>query len=121
MNTFDLSGFDLNTVNLGGIWRVADIAKGIYINNNLVSGTVFNGFTFGTDQSFSLLSGSGFFVDGLNTIEIRGQSVNNVWDAFWLSGAIEGDIQTVPEPSILALFVIGLGGLAFIRRRKAQS
>lgn len=106
---FDLSGYDLSTVTLSGRWRVADLSYGIYINGFLVPSTVYAGYTFATDQLFSLAAGSGFFQSGSNTIELRGQSVNDVWDALWLDAQVSGRSTSVPEPTTMALLLAGLG------------
>ena len=77
--TFDLTGFDLNTVALSGLWRIADSSRGIFINDTLVPGTDRHDvYTFGSDFSASLGAGSSLFHAGINTIEMRGYSVNNV-------------------------------------------
>lgn len=115
--SFDLSGYDLSTVALSGSWRVADLSYGIYINGFLVPSTIYGGYTFATDQLFSLAAGSGFFQSGSNTIELRGQSVNNVWDAFWLDAQVSGRSTSVPEPATTALLLAGLGLLGTRLRR----
>lgn len=119
--TFDLSGYDTDTVALTGKFRVADAGRGIYINGNLISGTDYGGgFTFSSDLSFSFDAGSGLFIDGINTIEMRGTSVNDVWDAFWLQTNVTGEMAPVPEPGTWALLGAGLGLLALRKRGKDQ-
>lgn len=118
--TMDLTGYDLDTVSLTGKWRVADVAYGIYVNGHLVSGTNTHGYAFSADLPFSVAAGSGFFTSGLNTIELRGQSVNNVWDAFWISTTVTGNVAAVPEPETYALMLAGLGLVGFASRRSTS-
>lgn len=106
--SFDLSGYDLSTVTLNGRLRVADSSHGIYINGSLVPGTGYAGYTFTTDHFFSLAAGSGLFQSGANLIEMRGDSVNDVWDAFWLDAQVIGRASSVPEPTTLVLLLAGL-------------
>lgn len=118
--TFDLSGYDLDTVSLTGNFRVADAGRGIYINGNYVPGTDLGGtYTFSFNTAFSA---DGPFVDGINTIEIRGTSVNSQWDAFWLETHVEGTMAPIPEPGTWALLGAGLGLLALCQpRTRARS
>ena len=41
--SFDLTGFDLSTVSISGLWRVADLRQGVYVNGNLLAGTADGG------------------------------------------------------------------------------
>jgi MYXO-CTERM domain-containing protein len=120
---FDLSAFDLNSVAMAATWRIADYTLGIYLNGNLISGTDL-GFgvpTWDADRSFTLPLSSGLFNAGLNTLEMRGRSVNSVWDAFWFDGTVRGDLRDtggqVPVPATLGLALLGLGLVAAARRR----
>jgi|JI8StandDraft_1071087.scaffolds.fasta_scaffold99673_2 hypothetical protein len=113
----DLAGYDLASVSFNGKWRVADVATGIYVNGNLVPQSASGTYAFSSDWSFSLAAGSGYFVDGINTIELRGYSVNNMWDAFWISTTVTGDVVAVPEPQTYALMLAGLGLVGVAARR----
>ncbi len=117
----DLTGYDLDSVSLTGRWRVADVTYGVYVNGHLIPGTNWQQYAFSNDFSFNLAAGSGFFIVGVNTIELRGQSVNNVWDAFWISTTMAGNVAAVPEPETYALMLAGLGFVGFAARRRASS
>lgn len=117
--TFDLSAYEVDSVALTGKWRVADSAAGIFVNGHAVAGThAGGGFTFATDQAFSVTAGSGFFVAGVNTIEMRGTSVNSVWDAFWISTTVTGNPAPVPEPETWALLAAGLAFVGVVSRKR---
>lgn len=118
--SFDLTGFDLDTVSLAGELRVADSSAGLYLNGTLVPGTHANGtYTFQFDIAFSIAAGSSAFVQGINTLELRGTSVNSQWDAMYLTTTVSGVTAPVPEPETWALFFAGLGILALVRSKRA--
>ncbi len=118
--TFDLSGYDLSTVSLAGFWRVADFRQGVYLNGNLIDpSTADGGSAWGGDQAISVALGSGFFVSGVNTLELRGSSGNSQWDGFWLDATVsgrQGAVGEVPEPGTFVLMGAGVALLALQRR-----
>jgi hypothetical protein len=116
-HSFDLSGYDLATVAFSGIWRVADNTLGIYLNGDLISGTTL-GSTWFSDWALSVGTGSSSFLQGVNTLEVRANSINSSWDGLWMDGTVTGrQSGTVPVPATLALAVLGLGLVAAQRRR----
>lgn len=120
--TFDLTSYDLSTVALAGIWRVADNQTGFFLNGNLiVAGGPQSGFieaNYGSNNAFSVGTGSAFFNQGLNTLEVVAYSGNSMWDGLYIDAAVRGAITTVPEPSTMVLVGSALFGLAVVRRRR---
>jgi hypothetical protein len=122
--TFDLTGWDIPTVTIFGKWRVADRRQGIFVNGNLLVGTNDNADGWDNDQLFS--GNTNVFVNGLNTIELKGTSVNSAWDAFWLDATVEGNLldvdpSPVPEPGTISMIGLGVAGLiVHVRRRRAR-
>jgi len=121
---FDLTGFDLSTVSLSGTWRIADYSFGLYLNGNLLAGTNTGTGIPKWDVNTALLvpAGGGLFINGINTLEMRGQSLNSGWDGFWFDGAVDGrvaDVNAVPEPATLTLFGLGSAAMAVRRRRRS--
>jgi hypothetical protein len=122
--TFDLTGFDIDTVQMNGAWRVADRRLGLFIN-----GTLLEGSDDGEDAWFSdeliFAAGPQFFIPGLNTIELRGNSVNSQFDGFWFSAVVDGEREDVtpspvPEPGTVSMIGLGVAGLiAHLRRRRS--
>ena len=117
-HSFDLTGYDLSTVAFDGIWRVADNSLGIYLNGDLIAGTTI-GFAWLTDHALNVAMGSLSFVQGLNVLEVRANSVNSSWDGLWMNGMVTGRSNgTVSAPASLGLVLLGLGLVAAQRRRR---
>jgi PEP-CTERM motif-containing protein len=114
--SFDLTGFNLATTSLTGNWRVADSRFGVFLNGILIPGTATFAFGFDADQALS--AGPGFFVPGVNLLELRGNSVNSQWDGFWLDATVRDGIAAVPEPGTLTLLGLGIAGLRAARARR---
>ena len=117
-HSFDLTSYDLSTVAFAGIWRVADNSLGIYLNGDLIGGTTINSTWF-ADQAVSVTMGSLSFLQGLNVLEVRANSINSVWDGLWMDGMVTGSINgTVSGPASLGLVLLGLSLVAAQRRRR---
>lgn len=116
--TFDLSGFDLGSTAFTGTWRIADNLLGIFLNGTQVEGPISS--TWFTNFSLSIAAGNPAFNQGLNTLEVRADSINSNWDGLWMDATVRGNDRnaTVPEPSTALLFSLALATLAATRRRK---
>jgi len=117
--SFDLTGIDLATVALNGIWRVADNRQGVYLNGNLLVGTATGSIGYNANQTLQVLAASGFFLPGVNVLELRGISANSQFDGFWFSGTVTGNPIAVAEPVTLALLGLGLASVQAARRLRS--
>jgi hypothetical protein len=118
---FDLTGYDASTAMITGFWGVDNYAS-IWLNgwdtgNSLAFGVA----AFNNLSAFAI---SDYFIDGYNQLTVK---VTNGYDtdlklepgpmALRLDD-LELSATAVPEPSIIALFGLGLVGLGFARRRR---
>lgn len=112
--TFNLTGFDLNSIQINGQWSADDEGTEIVLNGRTVvwSGhTNFYGFV-----PFTATSG---FVSGVNTLDFKltnvlGQSGVRVELAG--TGDLAPDTSSVPEPASAILFTCALGTVVLMRR-----
>jgi hypothetical protein len=121
--TFDLTGYDLSTVSMTGNWRFADyfdnLAHGLFINGVRFDGALGTLANWDDDHPFAL--GAASFVAGVNTVEVRGYSVNSQYDGLFLDATVTGRLlpgAVVPEPSSIALLATGVVVLLGAARRR---
>ena len=122
--SFDLTGYDVSTISLEGMWGADNIGS-VALNGNVLSElpTVIPGsMNFKTLTSYST-SESSYFNQGINNLVY---SVTNVGGpgGFRAAGEIFADLgpspapASVPAPASLMLVLLGLAGF---RARKRQS
>jgi hypothetical protein len=109
---FNLAASDLPTAAISGVWGIDDIGK-VQLNGNTISTSPGD---YNVTTPFSVASGSGLFIAGLNTLTITMTSSDNVWEAVRLEGTLTG--VSVPEPSSLIMLGLGLALLFAYRLRK---
>ena len=112
--SFDLSGYNLNTASLDGLWGIDNIGT-VELNGNLLSSlpnVVVGNFNVLTAYGSSIASE---FNQGINSLVF---SVANQGGpgAFRASGTVTA--SPVPVPAAGFLLVGALGGLGLMRRRK---
>ncbi len=103
---------DPSQASITGAWAIDD--AGVLQLNGQTIDTQGSG-QWGSLHNFSV-SGSSWFVEGLNTLSITLTSSDNNLEAVRLEGAATG-VTTVPEPTSFIMLLSGLGGvLPFARR-----
>ena len=113
--TFDLTGYILSTVSLNGSFRIADNSFGAFLNGVYIPGSIIGTDTWGSDNALTANAG---FVNGINTLELRGESYNSTWDGFYVEAVVRGVNNVVPEPSTYALMALGLSIVGLVARRR---
>lgn len=122
--SFDLTGYDLSTVGIGGTWRAADGIVGAFLNGNLLFssramiGADQNVANWLADNPFLVALGSSYLVDGVNTLEFQMETLNDVFDGLYLDATVVGQVTATPEPSSLALVATGLLAIVGAARRR---
>jgi hypothetical protein len=113
LTTFDLSGFNLSTVRINGLWGTDDLGLDIRING-LSTGQTSGGFA--TLVPFSITSG---FISGVNTLAFDLSNTGGNWTGLRVDDIMAtGD--PIPEPGTIALFGTGLLGLVARYRQRRQ-
>jgi uncharacterized repeat protein (TIGR01451 family) len=85
--TFDLSGSNLSTVSLSGLWTI-DYAGTLKLNGNWIAELYARTSPWTSLHSFSVPAGSPFFKQGLNILTITMTRNDNVNDGVRLEGVL---------------------------------
>ncbi len=122
--SFDLTGYDLSTVSLSGIWG-ADNYGSVSLNGNVVSAlpeTIPRYTNYRTLTSYSTNEAT-YFNQGLNHLVYSATNVGGP-GGFRAAGEVFGDLAPptpanapVPAPASLLLVLAGLAGLGARRKR----
>ena len=124
--SFDLTGYDLNTVSLSGLWGVDNYGS-VALNGNLVSALPavtpkYTNFRTLTAYSTSEVS---YFNQGMNSL-VYSATNDGGPGAFRAAGEVFADFApappqpaSVPAPASLMLVLAGLAGFGARKRQKA--
>jgi len=118
--TFDLTGFDLNTVIIRGIWASDNAGLGVFLNGVDTGNTPSASFTDSTFFSLSVAEDD-LFNPGLNTLSFRLNNADNggvVPNPTGLRVEFLTATGIVPEPACLSLM---FGAVAVIVFRRHSS
>ncbi|MBY0423884.1 MAG: VPLPA-CTERM sorting domain-containing protein [Parvularculaceae bacterium] len=117
---FDLTGFDVASAVLEGIWGVDNFGT-VKLNNNVISELFAE-----PESNFRSLTSFGadldaLFVAGVNTLIFEVSDGSGPPAAFRAAVRVTAtEISEVPLPAALSLFIAGIGGLAFASARRRQ-
>jgi hypothetical protein len=126
--SFDLTGYDLNTISLWGLWGV-DNTGIVSLNGNLVSSlSTVTRLNFRTLTEYSTTQ-VGFFNQGVNNLVYSATNAGGP-GAFRAAGELYAGLTStiaraaavpVSAPASLLLVVLGLAGFGARKRQKVQS
>lgn len=116
--TFDLTGFDSATATISGSWGV-DNDGSILLNGSTPVGsgalTLDGGVVLDNFESFHSFQITGGFVSGINTLDFLATDLGQVGGLN--VNSLVGTVSAVPEPSTLAMVLIGAVAVAVFARR----
>jgi hypothetical protein len=114
--TFDLTGYDLSSVALSGLWTIDD--EGTLALNGTTIATLGDG-NWGSLNAFTVAGTGAVFNQGLNTLTITMTYDDQYLEAVRLQGLVTGNQTTIPEPATWVLFGLGAAAVGVLRRRTA--
>ncbi len=113
--TFDLTGYDPNSVSIHGRWSFDDFGNSVLLNGFLIpfSTVLTNTTGFGGYDLFNITSG---FQAGVNTLEFV---IRNAGGPTGLRTDFVAEGNPIPAPIPVALLGLGLTGIGLAGRRKS--
>jgi len=111
--TFDLTGWDINTVSIAGQWSVDD-AGSLQFNGHTVSSFAWGDAPGRSMHSYTVPPPD--LLPGLNTVTIHMTTLDQYYDAARFEGTVTGTV--VPEPTSLSLALFAFSTTALISRRR---
>ncbi len=120
--TFDLTGFDPETVQISGLWAVDNDAQ-LWLNGAFTGFGIPNGFfSFRTYFGFTLNSAAYDFLPGINTLDfiVTGRGGPEGLRVDELSGTATQVSTPIPEPAAWAMMIAGLGLVGALRRARRR-
>jgi len=116
---FNLTGFNVSTATLSGVWGVDNIGKA-YLNGAEISSITYGYPAFQTLTEYSATSG---FVEGLNSlyfvVENTGSYISRNPAAFRAEALIEA--TPIPVPASFPLLIAAIAGFCVVGRHRIFS
>ena len=92
---------------LSGLWTGDDSLEGIYLNGNLLAGTILGGAPFVIKHVFAASGGSGFFNGGINTLDFKVNFADSRAEGLIVDN-MELQANAIPEPTPLSLMGLAI-------------
>src|SRR5207253_9952116 len=102
--SFDLTGLDLSTVSISGMWTIDDGGT-LKLNGNQVAILDLSTSPWTSLHSFSVATGSPFLAQGVNTLTMTVTQSDHFDEGARLEGTLSG---SVPEPASLSLLAFSI-------------
>lgn len=115
--SFDMTGFDVSTAALSGIWAVDNVGTAM-LNGTAIATLGFLGSSFDQYNAFS--AGNRVFNEGLNTLTFMVEDLGAP-GGFRAAFEVTADVAPVPLPAGMSLLLVAIGGLGIAARRHKSS
>ncbi len=124
--SFNLSGMDLSSVIISGLWASDNRGKAIYLNGTLITTADLYGTGVATSANYGTTALAAFSINGFNSLLVNGDNYLDfeIRNDFQAATGLRVQFDTaqgnaIPEPESIVMLIMGLGGMLAARRRKA--